>query len=136
MTTPLTPLMEWDSQEAFKGDVIWWNRLDGRYQIEVRRTEADAPFPGWLCIFDHSSGDKLVFEQGVNLIAGAIFGPDVSDVALWQQMALDYADRAAATPDEREDQTCPRCGEVCSYDGWDHVHRNGLGIGSCSTDMK
>jgi len=34
-------------------------------------------------------------------------------------------------PDDREPRPCPRCGEVCTYDGWDHVHPNGLGIGSC-----
>src|SRR5262245_37900495 len=33
--------------------------------------------------------------------------------------------------DGREPKPCPRCGEVCTYDGWDHVHANGLGIGSC-----
>jgi hypothetical protein len=26
---------------------------------------------------------------------------------------------------------CWRCGEACGYDGWDHVHDSGLGIGSC-----
>lgn len=34
--------------------------------------------------------------------------------------------------DGREPKPCPKCGEVCAYDGWDHVHSNtGLGIGSC-----
>lgn len=33
--------------------------------------------------------------------------------------------------DGREPQSCPRCGEMCAYDGWDHVHTTGLGIGSC-----
>lgn len=34
-------------------------------------------------------------------------------------------------PDGREPKACPLCGETCTYDGWDHVHRSGLGIGSC-----
>ncbi|MFL6416762.1 MAG: hypothetical protein ACJ74Y_13955 [Bryobacteraceae bacterium] len=34
-------------------------------------------------------------------------------------------------PDDREPKSCPRCGEMCVYDGWGHVHRSGLGIGSC-----
>ncbi len=34
--------------------------------------------------------------------------------------------------DDREPKTCPRCGQVCTYDGWDHVHPNGIGIGSCN----
>jgi hypothetical protein len=35
--------------------------------------------------------------------------------------------------DPRLPRTCPRCGELCVYDGWDHVHRSGLGIGSCDS---
>lgn len=31
--------------------------------------------------------------------------------------------------DERDPKTCPRCGHWCVYDGWGHVHGNGLGIG-------
>lgn len=33
--------------------------------------------------------------------------------------------------DARNPKPCPKCGEVCKYDGWGHVHVNGLGIGSC-----
>lgn len=33
--------------------------------------------------------------------------------------------------DDRDPKPCPRCGEVCTYDGWGHVHANGVGIGSC-----
>lgn len=32
----------------------------------------------------------------------------------------------------RADRLCWRCGERVTYDGWDHVHENGIGIGSCS----
>lgn len=35
------------------------------------------------------------------------------------------------TPDQREPRPCPRCGVTCTYDGWGHVHPNGVGIGSC-----
>lgn len=38
---------------------------------------------------------------------------------------------AKCEPDGRADRACPECGEVCRYDGWDLVHRDGLGIGSC-----
>lgn len=37
----------------------------------------------------------------------------------------------APAADDREPKPCPRCGETCTYDGWDHVHTTGLGIGSC-----
>lgn len=33
--------------------------------------------------------------------------------------------------DDRDPKPCPKCGQVCVYDGWDHVHANGIGIGSC-----
>lgn len=36
--------------------------------------------------------------------------------------------------DERDPKTCPRCGHWCVYDGWGHVHGNGLGIGSCAAE--
>ncbi len=38
-------------------------------------------------------------------------------------------------PDDRDPKPCPRCGVVCTYDGWDHVHPNGVGIGSCTPDI-
>lgn len=34
-------------------------------------------------------------------------------------------------PDPRSPKPCHRCGEVCTYDGWDHVHKSGRGIDSC-----
>jgi hypothetical protein len=40
---------------------------------------------------------------------------------------------SARTPDGpcscRAPRRCPRCGVICRYDGWDHVHPNGLGLG-------
>ena len=42
---------------------------------------------------------------------------------------------AEVQQDERgQAKLCPRCGEKCHYDGWDHVHRSGLGVGSCGED--
>ena len=36
-----------------------------------------------------------------------------------------------ADPDGREPRVCPACQTLCVYDGWDHVHPDGFGIGSC-----
>lgn len=48
-------------------------------------------------------------------------------------VTADLPDRAADTErDDREPKPCPVCGERCVYDGWDHVHPNGIGIGSCA----
>lgn len=38
--------------------------------------------------------------------------------------------------DEREPTRCPRCGVLCTYDGWDHVHPSGIGIGSCQACLE
>jgi DNA-binding CsgD family transcriptional regulator len=39
--------------------------------------------------------------------------------------------RVVGVTDGREPRICPDCLTLCSYDGWDHVHPDGLGIGSC-----
>lgn len=49
------------------------------------------------------------------------------------------APRVAARPsadtetlrDDRNPKVCPKCKQWCVFDGWDHVHGDGLGIGSC-----
>jgi hypothetical protein len=85
------PIMEWDSSELFKDNCIWWVKLDGRYQIEVHRK---GEYEGTLFIWDREGEDDAppVYGRAVNLASGALFGPDVSDVAQWEQVALDFAD--------------------------------------------
>jgi hypothetical protein len=85
------PIMDWESQEPFKDNVVWWTRLDGRYQIEVQRK---GEREGTLFIWDREQGDEAppAFGKVVNFAYGAIFGPDVDDVGYWQQIALDFAD--------------------------------------------
>lgn len=41
----------------------------------------------------------------------------------------------SAGSDQREPTSCPRCGQTCTYDGWAHVHANGVGIGSCPAEQ-
>ena len=83
--------MAWESQEPFDKEcrVVWWSRLDKRYQIEVQRSGEKS---GILIIFDHNDGNKAIFKSNVNLSYGAVFGPDVMDVELWQNMATDAVD--------------------------------------------
>ena len=87
----VTPLMSFDSQEPFDETmkVVWWTRLDGRYQIEVHRSGENN---GVLHIFDHFENDKHVFEKPVSLSYGAVFGPDVGDINDWKSMAVDFVD--------------------------------------------
>lgn len=85
------PIVEWDSQEAFKDACVWRTRLDGRYQIEVQRK---GDYEGTLFIWDREKGDDAppVYGRAVTLSYQARFGPDVDDVSLWEQIALDFAD--------------------------------------------
>lgn len=87
------PIMAWTSEEPWddEGQVVWWTRLDGRYQVEVQRKgEYDAT----LFIWDHEAGEEAppAYGKAVTLAFAARFGPDVDDVSYWQQLALEFAD--------------------------------------------
>ena len=84
-----TPLATWSNDASAHPNLVWWARLDDRWQIEVQRT---ADYLATLCVFDHADNDVLVHSESVGLSYGAIFGPDVADVALWQDKALAYVD--------------------------------------------
>lgn len=85
------PIMSWDSQEPFdtEGKVIWWTRLDKRYQVEVQRK---GDYEGTLFLWDHERDDERIFGKAVTLPYQAIFGPDVDDVALWESIVLEFVD--------------------------------------------
>ena len=91
MDTHAKPIMSWESQEPgdSEGRVVWWSRLDGRYQIEVHRLDE---LHGTLYIFDHANGDALIHNEQVGLSYGAVVGPDVDDVDDWRERALRVAD--------------------------------------------
>jgi hypothetical protein len=67
-------------------DVIWESLLDGRYKVMVTRT---GPYRGEWCI---RFGDQVLDRQNVGLSYGALFGPDVDDVANWQERAIEFID--------------------------------------------
>ena len=97
--------MDWDSTEATDGDwVVWWSRLDDRYQVEVTR-DPDSTTRANLTIYDHADNNIEVHTEQVGLAYGAGFGPDTGDVDQWTAIALGVV-------------SCPRC--------W------GLGAGRCS----
>ena len=67
-------------------DVIWESLLDGRYKIMVTRT---GPYRGeWSIHY----GDQVLDRKSVGLSYGALFGPDVDDVADWQERAIRFLD--------------------------------------------
>ena len=68
---------------------IWEAKLDGLYECQVIRTGDGT---GRLRMTEISSGRELLSED-VILSVGAIFGPDVDDVANWQDMCLKALDK-------------------------------------------
>ena len=87
MTKPIVP---WDADETFAHiDIVWNSKLDERYLIEVRRT---GELTATLLIFDHENDDEELISFDVGLLYGAPFGPDVADVAEWQEKILDFVD--------------------------------------------
>jgi hypothetical protein len=66
--------------------IIWESTLDNRYAIQVVRV---APYEGKLAIRE---ADEEIFSQQVALSYGATFGPDVSDIADWQEIVLGFID--------------------------------------------
>jgi hypothetical protein len=65
---------------------VWTTRLDRRYTITVHWR---GPYRGELSIRD---GATILHREPVGLMYGAIFGPDVEDVATWKEMAVRFVD--------------------------------------------
>ncbi|MEH6807098.1 MAG: hypothetical protein V7697_29065 [Rhodococcus erythropolis] len=86
-TAPIGPVMDWDSSEETDGDwIVWWSRLDGRYQVEVIR-DPESSSRATLTIYDHSEDDAVVHTLQVGLAYGAVFGPDIEDVRAWREIS-------------------------------------------------
>lgn len=83
-------LMQWDDRTGDMHEhVVWWTRLDDRYQIEVQELEGEKPT---LRIFDKDKDFEEIYSEVVTLAYGAIFGPDVADVQVWQDRSLQFID--------------------------------------------
>lgn len=82
----ITPVSTFESDELAPS-VVWFSRLDGRYLVEVVRDEEDGN-SGFLRVFDHENDDKLLLNNRTGLSYGAAFGPDVADVAAWQEAVI------------------------------------------------
>lgn len=75
--------------------LVWRSRLDGRYLIEVVRDEADPDYRAHLRVFDAQHELACRLDEAVGLAYGARFGPDVDDVATWQERVLKLVDATA-----------------------------------------
>lgn len=66
--------------------IIWESKLDGVYDVKVIR---ETSIKGFLVI---DKGSNRIYSKEVYLSYGATFGPDMEDVALWQNQAANFID--------------------------------------------
>lgn len=76
-------------------DVIWQSVLDGVWDCRVTRIDGSR---GLLAVTKVRAGlsESPLLVETVPLAYGATFGPDVSDVAEWQDKCAAAVDKAAS----------------------------------------
>ncbi len=72
-----------------KIETIWESELDGKFSCSVVRINKRG---GNLRVVEMSTGRELL-NQDVGLMYGAQFGPDIEDVAKWQDICTAVVDR-------------------------------------------
>jgi len=73
-------------------NVVWTSILDKRYEVTVTRSD------DYLAELTISEGNQVLHRESVGLSYGAIFGPDVADVADWRRIAVAFVDGQNAAP--------------------------------------
>jgi len=66
--------------------VLWESVLDGKYKCIVEQKDE---YYGVLTI---KEGGKTLRQMQVSMTYSPIFGPDISDISEWSQLAIDYID--------------------------------------------
>lgn len=66
-------------------EIVWESMLDQRYSCKVIRQTGRT---GLLTVKDCET-EEFLLEKEVSLAFGSIFGPDVDDVAQWQDFCVD-----------------------------------------------
>ena len=69
-------------------NIVWESKLDTIYNCQVTRTDE---YKGILKL-TNTENDWVLVEQEVSLSYGAKFGPDVDDVAQWQEICIQAVD--------------------------------------------
>lgn len=67
-------------------NVVWTSTLDKRYEVTVTRIDY---YHGELTI---SESGQVLHHETVGLSYGAVFGPDVDDVAYWEEISVNFVD--------------------------------------------
>lgn len=71
------------------GQTVWENTVDGGvWKVQVERT---GDYTGVLTVV-RASDDKEILREDVGLAYRAVFGPDVDDVAQWQDRCIEVID--------------------------------------------
>jgi hypothetical protein len=84
------------------GDTVWAAVLDGKFIIEVQRRNQGAIH----CVFGLDG--KCLHVEPTDLSFGAVFGPDISDVAGWQDRAQQIVDSWQPPSQDGADVSVPR----------------------------
>ncbi|MCK9532881.1 MAG: hypothetical protein M0R77_20555 [Gammaproteobacteria bacterium] len=68
-------------------EVIWESKLDDKWDCIVTRV---SEYQGRLIVSDK---DEIILNESVPLAYGAAFGPDIDDVAQWQDKCVEVVDK-------------------------------------------
>lgn len=74
------------------GEIVWQSTLDQIYDCFVSRTGERT---GQLRVVNMET-KQVLLDQEVELSYGATFGPDVDDVAHWEELCTQTVDQASA----------------------------------------
>ncbi len=92
-----------ETNETSCGDyskVLWSAILDRRYKCELQRIEA---YKGDLLAFDSQNNDVLIYEIKVPISYDGRLGPDIIDVASWQELLIEKIDENIDPPYVKSD---------------------------------
>lgn len=79
--------------------ILWSNRIDGRFHVRVVRVDGDT---GRFTIVDSldpaAGGLGTLASDDVPLLYQAAYGPDSDDVAAWMDRSIQIVDSALGLP--------------------------------------
>lgn len=76
---PFQPISEWSGGEIGQTEAAWAAILDDRYLCDVQMVF----YRQYLCVFD--SDGTCFFSEEADVMHGAVFGADISDLGAWEQ---------------------------------------------------
>lgn len=68
--------------------IIWEAKLDDLYECKVTRI---SEHKGKLTMLDPFN--RILIDREVGLLYGAVFGPDIEDVAYWEELCVAEIDK-------------------------------------------